>query len=94
MEEIQDLYEIGNIFEIKGEYRKRFGSITIREERILNSNEFDLSDFVPQLNIDIVKMREILKKTIINIQNDKLKTLLIKIFEDDDIKTTYIKCPF
>jgi len=93
LEEIQDLYEIGNIFEIKGEYRKRFGSITIREERILNSNEFDLSDFVPQLNIDIVKMREILEETIINIQNDKLKTLLIKIFEDDNIKTKYIECP-
>lgn len=93
LEALRNIFEIGNIVNIVGLYGQRFASINISEERILNRNEFNLNNFIAQSNVNIDTLVEFLGETIESIQNDKLKTLLIKIFEDDDIKTKYIKCP-
>lgn len=93
IDKLRDIYKIGNIVKIKGKFSHKFSSITISEERLLHRDEFNLEDFIIPSKIDKNKLEQCLDETISNLQNDKLKKLLTKIFEDSDLKSKYIDCP-
>lgn len=94
-EYIQDLktFEVGNILELNATYNRKYNSAEIAYARKLDSNEFNVEDFVkfPEINVKI--LIENLYNIISKIQNNKLKHLLEMIFADEEIKKKYIECP-
>jgi len=93
LEYYRKLFEIGNILEIEGTFSKEYGSISIDKVRELSITEINLDDFVISPKIDEKELIKVLNETISNIKNEKLKSLLEIIFNDNDVKTKFIECP-
>jgi len=86
-------YEIGNVLEIDGKYESKYTSISIINEKLLRSNEFDINDFLELPNINKQELIQDLEDTISYIKNNLLQKLLENIFNDKDIRIRYIECP-
>ena len=87
------IFEIGNILEIKGEYQEKYHSAIINDVRKLNSDEFDLEDFLKLPELNEQKLYNDLSDTISNINNKFMKELLNKIFSEKNIKELFLECP-
>lgn len=93
LDHLCDFYDIGSIFEIGGKFDKKYNSISINSAKKLSSNEFSLKDYVKLPDINVEDLNKCLFETISEIHNEKLKELLNKIFDDNDISTKFFECP-
>lgn len=86
-------FEIGNIIEFTGRYKVEFSSFDIREPKKLNRSEYNIEDFVKSIQVEKTVLFKEIETIIKNLKNVKLKTLLEKVFSDEEIKSRYIECP-
>ena len=93
LEQLRDSYNIGSIFEIRGKFDEKYNSLSINSAKKLSSNEFSLKDYVKLPDINVEDLKRCLFETISEIHNEKLKELLNKIFDDNDISTKFFECP-
>ncbi|MHA2128232.1 MAG: HD domain-containing protein [Promethearchaeota archaeon] len=86
-------FEIGNIIEIEGIYKIKFGTIDIKKYWVIDKAEVNLDEFVKPLEIDFEALFSKVQGVIVEIENIKLKELLEYIFSLEDIKKRYIESP-
>jgi 3'-5' exoribonuclease len=84
--------DLGAILEFQGYFDKIYG-LNILNSRLLNSNEFNLKDFVNLSDLNIKKLIDDLFNTISLIENIRLKQLLEILFSYKDIESKFISCP-
>lgn len=88
-----NLFEIGNIIELNGQYQQTWNSIVINSARKLNENQFSLEEFVISPISNQERLIEKLNETISKITDKFLKSLMKNIFDDEEIKEKYYICP-
>ena len=86
-------FEQGNVIEIAGTYKSKFGTIDIIAYRKLEKSEFNLDNFIKPSRIDSESLFNKIQEVINKIQTLKLKQLVEKIFSHEEIKKKYIECP-
>jgi 3'-5' exoribonuclease len=86
-------FEQGNIIEIAGTYKNKFGTVDINAYRKLDKSEFNLENFIKPSKIDSITLFDKIEEVVNKIQTPKLKELTLQIFSDEDIKKKYIECP-
>lgn len=88
-----DLFDVGNIIKINGQYQCQWNSIIIDRVSILEENDFNLEEFVLFPIEDQERLIEKFNEIISQIKNNFLKNLLIEIFSNIEIKEKYCECP-
>ncbi|MCK4695608.1 MAG: HD domain-containing protein [Candidatus Cloacimonetes bacterium] len=92
---ISEKFKEGDIIRIKGiviSYKSQI-QITVNKVRVLNEDEYDLSEFIATSSKDINKLSDKLFQYIENIKDVHLKKLLLEIFEDKDFFKLFLKSP-
>ncbi len=88
-----NLFDIGNIIELNGQYQSNWNSIVINTAKKLNKNQFNLEEFVVSPISNQERLIEKLNETLSKINNKFLKELLENIFGDIKIREKYFECP-
>lgn len=90
---LKSIYIEGNAIEIEGIYQYKWGSVNIKNEILLKSDEYELSDFEEPTDINLESLKKTLMDTIDLIEDDYLKKILEMIFFDEQIREPYFTCP-
>ncbi|MHA1272861.1 MAG: HD domain-containing protein [Promethearchaeota archaeon] len=87
------IFQIGNIIEFEGKFQNEYKSTVIKIARKLSDDEFEIEEFLPNINDKAEALIKELNDTISKIKNPFYKRLLESIFNDEDLKKRYIESP-
>ena len=93
LEKYREILKIGNVVEITGEFNKEYKNVVITDTKVIDSNDFELNEFVDLPFIDEDLIIKQLFDTISKIHNKYLKKLIENIFNDEEIKNKFFECP-
>jgi 3'-5' exoribonuclease len=93
--EVIDGYQEGDIVKIQAQVQNYKEQVQLKVNKIrkANSDEYNLIDFIAQTKKDIDKMIEELFIFIESVKDDKIKELLLKIFQDKELINKFSQCP-
>ena len=93
LEKYREILKIGNVVEITGRFNRQYKSVAIIDTKVIDNNDFELSEFVDLPSIDEDLLIKQLFETISKIHNNYLKNLIENIFNDEEIKNKFFECP-
>lgn len=98
---LYESFKVGDVIQIRAGYVETYEDrpqISINENtgglRRCNTNEYDISDFIPSLEEKQIKeLYEVIKKEMKSIENNQLKSLLSMFFDDSKFVKDFTHSP-
>lgn len=90
-----DKFKEGDVIRIKGiiiSYKAQL-QLTINNVRVLQAEEFDMADFIETTSKDVNKLSDRIFQLIDSIQDERVKELLLSIFEDKHFYARFAQAP-